>query len=76
MSLCGAPSFGSWWLVRCWVDEYLAWFFELGGYLYDDFHGDTATDYDQTTSADTSSNLDGEKFVRLLEGYGVREWAS
>ena len=76
MSLCGAPSFGSWWLVRCWVDEYLAWFFELGGYLYDDFHGDTATDYDQTTSADTSTNLDGEKFVRLLEGYGVREWAS
>lgn len=37
MSLSGATSFGSWWVVRCWVDEYLSWCLELGGFLYDEF---------------------------------------
>lgn len=37
MSLAGGQSFGSWWVFRCWADEYVNWFFELGGYLADEF---------------------------------------
>lgn len=29
----GAISFGSWWVVRCWVDEWMAWQAEKGGFL-------------------------------------------
>ncbi|KAI5791312.1 RFX DNA-binding domain-containing protein [Pyronema domesticum] len=29
----GAISFGSWWVVRCWIDEWMAWQAEKGGFL-------------------------------------------
>ncbi|KAG7666317.1 RFX [[Candida] subhashii] len=37
ISLSGGEGFGAWWIVRCWVDEYLAWTVELGGFFQDDF---------------------------------------
>lgn len=37
ISLNGGQGFGAWWIVRCWTDEYLAWCFELGGFLQDEF---------------------------------------
>lgn len=37
ISLNGGQGFGAWWIVRCWADEYLAWCFELGGFLQDEF---------------------------------------
>ncbi|ODQ78735.1 hypothetical protein BABINDRAFT_29343, partial [Babjeviella inositovora NRRL Y-12698] len=37
ISMAGGPSFGSWWLVRCWVDEYMNWELELGGFLAPEF---------------------------------------
>lgn len=36
MTLAGSRSFKSWWILRCWVDEFIKWSMELGGYLYDD----------------------------------------
>ncbi|KAK6199535.1 RFX DNA-binding domain-containing protein, partial [Scheffersomyces amazonensis] len=29
--------FGAWWIFRCWVDEYLIWCLELGGFFQDEF---------------------------------------
>jgi len=29
----GAISFGSWWVVRCWIDEWMGWQAEKGGFL-------------------------------------------
>lgn len=29
----GAISFGSWWVVRCWIDEWMGWQAERGGFL-------------------------------------------
>ena len=29
----GAISFGSWWVVRCWIDEWMSWQAEKGGFL-------------------------------------------
>lgn len=40
MSLAGGQSFGSWWVFRCWADEYVSWFFELGGYLADELQAE------------------------------------
>ena len=37
ISLSGGQGFGAWWVVRCWVDEYLSWYFELGGILQEEF---------------------------------------
>ncbi|CAI5755741.1 unnamed protein product [Candida verbasci] len=36
ISLSGGEGFGAWWIVRCWIDEYLAWVVELGGFFKDD----------------------------------------
>ncbi|KAL6454642.1 RFX1 Transcriptional regulator RFX1 [Candida maltosa Xu316] len=36
ISLSGGEGFGAWWIVRCWVDEYLAWTFEVGGFFQAD----------------------------------------
>jgi regulatory factor X len=33
ISLAGGPGFGGWWVVRCWVDEWIGWCAELGGFL-------------------------------------------
>lgn len=29
----GCSSFGAWWVIRCWVDEYMAWQLELDSFL-------------------------------------------
>lgn len=44
MSMVGSRSFKLWWIVGCWINEYISWNFELGGYLYDEICalGDTA----------------------------------
>ncbi|OBA20504.1 hypothetical protein METBIDRAFT_83561 [Metschnikowia bicuspidata var. bicuspidata NRRL YB-4993] len=36
MSMSGSSSFKSWWIVGCWINEYIPWSFELGGYLYEE----------------------------------------
>lgn len=68
----GAISFGSWWVVRCWVDEWMSWQAERGGFL---MHGkdpdrrlgmrrvpmgsllDNDTDREMTKGSDENLNL-------------------
>lgn len=33
MSITNQKGFESWWVLRCWADEFLAWTFELGGFM-------------------------------------------
>ncbi|KAF8472458.1 RFX DNA-binding domain-containing protein [Kalaharituber pfeilii] len=33
MTMAGGESFGGWWVVRCWIDEWIAWTAERGGFL-------------------------------------------
>jgi len=33
MTMAGAESFGGWWVVRCWIDEWIGWTAERGGFL-------------------------------------------
>lgn len=37
ISLAGGQGFGAWWIVRCWVDEWLGFCAELGGFLENEF---------------------------------------
>ncbi|ODV82043.1 uncharacterized protein CANTADRAFT_27843, partial [Suhomyces tanzawaensis NRRL Y-17324] len=37
ISLSSGQGFGAWWIVRCWIDEFLSWRFELGGLFQLDF---------------------------------------
>lgn len=59
ISLNGGQGFGTWWIVRCWVDEYLSWYFELGGYFKDDFTS-TIEDkpIDTSKPSETKINMD------------------
>lgn len=33
MTMAGGESFGGWWVVRCWIDEWIGWTAERGGFL-------------------------------------------
>lgn len=37
MTMAGGESFGGWWVVRCWIDEWIGWTAERGGFL---LHGE------------------------------------
>lgn len=68
MSFGGANSFGRWWLVRCWVDEYFSWCFQLGGFLYDDLN--VKAELSDETSGDLMVDKENS-FIDLMEGiYG------
>lgn len=63
ISLSGGQGFGTWWIVRCWVDEYISWCFELGGYFQDEFNlayseGDTETKDSDPSRTDKESKSD------------------
>lgn len=74
MSLAGAQSFGRWWLVRCWVDEYLSWCLQLGGFLYEDFGGENESAVNHSSTHDKETS-----FIDLMEGiYGelkIENWS-
>lgn len=40
MTMAGGESFGGWWVVRCWIDEWIGWTAERGGFLR---HGEEET---------------------------------
>lgn len=80
MSMAGSRSFASWWVVRCWVDEYIAWCFELGGILYGEFRSQFEPEFkneeiERPLSANTTGNLETQaaadhyknSFVDLLD---------
>jgi regulatory factor X len=33
ISLAGGAGFGAWWVLRCWIDEWVGWCAELGGFI-------------------------------------------
>ncbi|KAK9448952.1 RFX DNA-binding domain-containing protein [Limtongia smithiae] len=37
ITLNGGKAFGAWWMVRCWIDEWMAWIAEQGGFLATDY---------------------------------------
>jgi regulatory factor X, other len=39
ITVAGGEGFGAWWVVRCWMDEWMGWIAEKGGFL--DMDADT-----------------------------------
>lgn len=39
ITVAGGEGFGAWWVVRCWMDEWMGWIAEKGGFL--DMDSDT-----------------------------------
>lgn len=72
ISLNRGQSFGAWWIVRCWVDEFIYWCFELGGFLQEEFQLENFEIYPPDSQAnyeDTSGDhLRSSSMVDLLEG--------
>lgn len=49
ISMNGGEGFGAWWVVRCWVDEWMGWSAEMGGFLAmnvdeEELHATVSTD--------------------------------
>lgn len=83
MSSQGAKSFDSWWNLRCWVDEYILWSFELGGFFREEYHrwSYSASSKDMNLELllmhDISANTDAHSnsFVDLLDDLsGDKDW--
>ncbi|KAK9466856.1 RFX DNA-binding domain-containing protein [Lipomyces arxii] len=36
ITLNGGEAFGAWWMVRCWIDEWMSWLAEQGGFVTSD----------------------------------------
>ncbi|GEQ70351.1 hypothetical protein JCM33374_g4027 [Metschnikowia sp. JCM 33374] len=79
MSMVGSRSFKLWWIVGCWINEYMSWSFELGGYLHDEFCSSkplthTDVDLDIGINSNISGSIEYNTYenptptVDLLEG--------
>ena len=78
----GAISFGSWWVVRCWIDEWMAWQAERGGFLNHSIdqsstHGRSSLRRPFGDPMDTTGDIDPDdcgislgEHIRLLEDVG------
>ena len=42
ISMNGGEGFGAWWVVRCWIDEWMGWSAEMGGFLAMKVEGEPA----------------------------------
>jgi len=56
ITVAGGEGFGAWWVVRCWMDEWMGWIAEKGGFL----------DMDSDTEL-TASNILQNNNVRSVE---------
>lgn len=71
ISLVGGQGFGGWWILRCWIDEFIAWNFELGGFLQDDFINiEINKQHSVHTDANDKQNISVGAVDLLDESYG------
>lgn len=40
ISFRGGEGFGAWWIVKCWIDEWMGWTAEVGGFLNRNNHNE------------------------------------
>ena len=61
ITVAGGEGFGAWWVVRCWMDEWMGWIAEKGGFL------DMDSDTELTGNIIHNNRAEGDG--GLLEGY-------
>lgn len=62
ISMNGGEGFGAWWVVRCWIDEWMGWNAEMGGFLaYDSgYPEETSTSHMTQPEGIQSRHDDGQ----------------
>lgn len=59
----GGNGFGAWWVVQCWIDEWMGWTAEMGGFLSNE-KDDPAPSPSGDKTTDFIAGIDGQ--VKLL----------
>ncbi|KAA8914574.1 hypothetical protein TRICI_002876 [Trichomonascus ciferrii] len=59
----GGNGFGAWWVVQCWIDEWMGWTAEMGGFLSNE-KDDSAPAPSGDKTTDFIAGIDGQ--VKLL----------
>jgi hypothetical protein len=83
ISMNGGEGFGAWWVVRCWIDEWMGWSAEMGGFMAmnvdeNGAHNSTTSGSrskkeDVTTAESNSSSSSGSTAV--TSNFGTEELA-
>jgi len=60
ITVAGGEGFGAWWVVRCWMDEWMGWIAEKGGFL------DMDAESDLTGEGDTTRSEGGGAMIGVL----------
>jgi len=63
ITVAGGEGFGAWWVVRCWMDEWMGWIAEKGGFL--------DMDSDTELAGDIIRNVRGERNEGGLSATGA-----
>ncbi|KAK9480355.1 RFX DNA-binding domain-containing protein [Lipomyces japonicus] len=76
ITLNGGEAFGAWWMVRCWIDEWMAWVAERGGFMSDNFVPSTNPARDSTTAnisavGEPTDKLDNNDLVGDIDDLDV-----
>ena len=64
ITMAGAPSFGSWWITKVWIDEMLMWTAEKGGFMdHKPSEGSRLAEPDQNgiTSGEANDNYESSR---------------
>jgi hypothetical protein len=65
ITVAGGEGFGAWWVVRCWMDEWMGWIAEKGGFLDMDSETELTGNINHDNNNNQNNNTHGE---RLLAG--------
>ncbi|CCH43419.1 hypothetical protein BN7_2967 [Wickerhamomyces ciferrii] len=72
ISLAGGAGFGAWWVVRCWIDEWVGWCAELGGFISTQSFDVPIERKDE--SLQNGNKVNEEMPVDLLDGqFGIKK---
>jgi regulatory factor X, other len=59
ITVAGGEGFGAWWVVRCWMDEWMGWIAEKGGFLEMDSGTELTGNIIHNVRSDQRENTDG-----------------
>ena len=85
ISMNGGEGFGAWWVVRCWIDEWMGWSAEMGGFMAMNLDEDGAQNSntsgtrskkeDVTAGESNSSSSSSSGSTAVTSNFGTEELA-
>jgi regulatory factor X len=65
ITVAGGEGFGAWWVVRCWMDEWMGWIAEKGGFLEMDSETELTGNIIHNVRSEQRENTDGMEIDTL-----------